>query len=99
MAARTSSSVSEVAPDSTGSAPLYSAKARCMTTRTIAYSSSAARRTLRSDDAVGEHLLEQPVGDREGAFAGVGLSGLAPRAQSYESPRRARGQPQQRLDP
>ena len=50
-------------------------------------------------DPVREDLLQETVGDEEGAAAGLYLLALAPRLEGNDRPRCTRCQPQQRLDP
>src|SRR6185312_14309810 len=104
MTARTSSTVSVCAPDSTGSAPRYSANAVCMMRRTSGASSRVARRTLTVTrpesglDAVREDLAEQFVGDGEGAFARLDPFRLRPGLDRHARPGRPSREPQQRFD-
>src|SRR5262245_24984361 len=100
MTARTSSSVSVVAPDSTGSTPTYSANARCMIERTSSASASEATRTSGAEAVglVGKHLPQEAVGDGEGAPARFDSLARAPGSKGDHGPGRTRGQPQQRLD-
>src|SRR5439155_5501202 len=90
IAATTSSSDSECAPDSTASAPAYSANAWRIIERTSGASSIEASRTLTdtpvrliegyrlATNVVWENLSEKAVGDRPGPATRVDLLGLAP---------------------